>query len=240
MQRANKGKRGNAMKPDEKIASLEARIEQLSNQLGIVEDVLAIRNLQHTYGYFIDKCLYEEAVDLFSERGETYFLGGVFKGKAGIRRLYCGRLGRKFAGGRNGPTRGLLLEHLTMQDVIDVAPDRLSAMGRFRCFMKGGSHESVPQIEEPFWEGGVYENTYLKEDGVWKIGVLNYNVLFYAPYEKGWGHSKPGYAVPAFSKTYPEDPLGPDELTSRRASFWPETDVVPFHYLHPVTGQPIK
>jgi SnoaL-like domain len=228
------------MTAEDRIQALEKRIGDLTDQLGMVQDELAIRKLQHTYGYFIDKCMYEEVVDLFSERGETYFLGGVFKGKSGVRRLYCGRLGAKFADGKNGPTRGLLLEHLTMQDVIDVAPDRLSARGRFRCFMQGGSHESVPKIEEPFWEGGVYENTYLREGGIWKIGVLNYNVLFYAPHDKGWGRVQPGYAVPAFSKTYPDDPLGPDELTTRRAKFWPETDLVPFHYPHPVTGQPIK
>jgi SnoaL-like domain len=228
------------MTADEKIQALEKRLDELTDQLGRVQDELAIRRLQHAYGYLIDKCLYEEAVNLFSDRGETYFLGGIFRGKAGVRRLYCGRLGAKFAGSKNGPTRGLLLDHLTLQDVITVAPDRLSAKGRFRCFMQGGSHESVPKIEEPFWEGGVYENTYLKEDGVWKIGVLNYNVLFYAPYEQGWGRVKPGYAVPAFSRTYPEDPNGPDELISRPTSFWPETDVVPFHYRHPVTGQPIK
>ena len=228
------------MSVEERIRALERRVDDLADRLGRAEDELAIRRLQHTYGYFIDKCMYEEAVDLFSDRGETYFLGGVFQGKAGVRRLYCGRLGAKFAANKKGPTRGLLLDHLTLQDVITVAPDRLSAKGRFRCFMQGGSHESAPKIEEPFWEGGVYENTYLKEDGVWKIGVLNYNVLFYAPYDKGWGRVKPGYAVPAFSQTYPEDPNGPDQLTSRRASFWPETDVVPFHYPHPVTGQPIK
>lgn len=228
------------MTAEDKTRALEQRIDDLTARLGMVEDELAIRRLQHTYGYFIDKCLYEEAVNLFSDRGETYFLGGVFKGRAGVRRLYAGRLGQKFAGGKNGPTHGLLLDHLTMQDVIHVAPDRLSAKGRFRCFMQGGSHESVAKIEEPFWEGGVYENTYLREDGVWKIGVLNYNVLFYAPYDKGWGRVKPGYAVPAFSTTFPEDPLGPDELNSRKANFWPATNVVPFHYPHPVTGEPLN
>jgi hypothetical protein len=228
------------MTAEDRIQALEKRVVELTNNLAIVEDELAIRKLQHTYAYFIDKCMYDEAVDLFSDRGETYFLGGVFKGKAGVGRLYRGRLGAKFAAGKNGPTRGLLLEHLTLQDVIHVAPDRQSAKARFRCFMQGGSHESAPKIEEPFWEGGVYENTYLREDGVWKIGVLNYNVLFYAPYDQGWGRVKAGYAVPAFSATFPQDPLGPDELTLKHASFWPETGVVPFHYPHPVTGEPIK
>jgi SnoaL-like domain len=225
---------------DEKLQALEKRVNELENRLGRAEDELAIRRLQHAYGYFMDKCKYEEVVDLFSGRGETYFLGGIFRGKAGVRRLYCGRLGARFAEGNNGPVRGLLLDHLLMQDVITVAPDRLSARARYRCFMQGGSHESVPEIFPAFWEAGVYENTYLKEDGVWKIGVLNYNVFFYAPYEQGWGKVKPGYAVPPFSKTFPEDPNGPDELMSRRASFWPENELVSYHYVHPVTGKPIQ
>jgi SnoaL-like domain len=225
---------------DEKLQALEKRVNELENRLGRAEDELAIRRLQHAYGYFMDKCKYEEVVDLFSGRGETYFLGGIFRGKAGVRRLYCGRLGARFAEGNNGPVRGLLLDHLLMQDVITVAPDRLSARARYRCFMQGGSHESVPEIFPAFWEAGVYENTYFKEDGVWKIGVLNYNVFFYAPYEQGWGKVKPGYAVPPFSKTFPEDPNGPDELMSRRASFWPENELVSYHYVHPVTGKPIQ
>lgn len=228
------------MTADDKLQALEMRVDELTNKLGTVQDELAIRKLQHTYGYFIDKCLYDEAVDLFSERGETYFLGGVFKGKAGVRRLYGGILRNKFSPGKNGPSRGLMLDHLTLQDVIDVAPDRLSAKARFRCFMQGGSHESVTQIFPAFWEGGVYENTYLKEDGVWKIGVLNYNVFYYAPYEQGWGKVKAGYAVPTYSMTFPQDPLGPDELTTKQTSIWPETSVLPFHYPHPVTGNPIQ
>jgi hypothetical protein len=225
---------------DEKLQALEKRVSELENRLGLAEDELAIRRLQHAYGYFMDKCKYEEVVDLFSERGETYFLGGVFKSKAGVRRLYCGRLGARFAAGKNGPVRGLLLDHLLLQDVITVAPDRMSAKARYRCFMQGGSHESVPEIFPAFWEAGVYENTYLKEDGVWKIGVLNYNVFFYAPYEQGWGKVRPGYAVPPFSETFPDDPNGPDELIARRTSFWPENELVPYHYLHPVTGKPIQ
>jgi hypothetical protein len=228
------------MTAEENFRALEKRVDELADRLGRAEDELAIRRLQRAYGYFMDKCMYEEVVALFSERGETYFLGGVFKGKAGVRRLYCGRLGARFGQGRNGPQRGLLLDHLTMQDVITIAPDRMSAKGRFRCFMQGGSHQSVPEIFPAFWEAGVYENTYLKEDGLWKIGVLNYNVFFYAPYETGWGRTKPGYAVPAFSKTYPEEPNGPDELIPHRASLWPENELVPFHYVHPVTRQPIK
>jgi hypothetical protein len=40
-------------------------------------------------------------------------------------------------------------------------------------------------------------------------------------------------------KLYPEDPLGPDALIDPQPRLWPATDVVPFHYPHPVTGKPI-
>ena len=46
----------------------------------------AVRRLQHAYGYYLDKCLYDEVVDLFSDSGEVRFMGGIFKGKAGVRR----------------------------------------------------------------------------------------------------------------------------------------------------------
>ena len=41
-------------------------------------------------------------------------------------------------------------------------------------------------------------------------------------------------------KLYPEDPLGPDAFIEPRPRLWPATDIVPFHYVHPVTGKPIK
>ena len=227
------------MADDEQLAKLRREITTLRHELGVVQDVLAIRTLQHTYGYFIDKCLYDEVVELFAEDSETRFLGGIFRGQAGARRLYGGVFRNKFAEGRNGPARGQLLEHLTLQDVIDVAADRGSARGRFRCFMQGGSHDSARDQMPQFWEGGVYENTYVREQGVWKIKALHYNPLFNCSFEQGWAHTAPGYAVPLYSVTYPQDPLGPDLLTHEPPSIWPDTTVVPFHYLHPATGRRI-
>src|SRR3974390_3410566 len=75
-----------------RIAALEAKVEALGRELGLLQDEKAIRALQHTYGYFMDKGLYDEVVDLFAEDGELRFMGGIFKGHAGLRRLYCERL----------------------------------------------------------------------------------------------------------------------------------------------------
>ena len=107
----------------------EERIAELEHRLGIVEDELAIRRLQHAYGYYLDKCYYDEVVDLFDEDGEVIFIGGVYKGRAGAARLYTGRFRSRFADGHNGPEFGRLLEHPMLQDFISVAPDRQTASG---------------------------------------------------------------------------------------------------------------
>jgi carotenoid cleavage dioxygenase len=218
-------------------------VKDLQHQVGVLQDVHAIRRLQHAYGYFIDKCLYDETVDCFSDSGEVWFMGGKFKGKAGIRRLYCDRFRERFTGGINGPVPGFLLDHPQLQDIIDVAPDRQSALGRARSFMQAGRHidhaDSSREgwLPRQWWEGGIYENTYVREDGVWKLKILNYRPVWHAEFETGWARTKPNY-VPFFSKTFPEDPKGPDELiTDPKPVLWPETDVVPFHYPHPVTGK---
>jgi hypothetical protein len=228
------------MSSSDEPLSLARQLAQLSNEVGILSDVHAIRRLQHAYGYYLDKCLYDEVVDLFSGKGDVRFMGGVFKAKAGLRRLYCDRFRKSFTSGHNGPVYGFLLDHLQLQDIVDVAPDRSTACGRFRCFMQAGSHESkqsfAPGMPSQWWEGGIYENVFIRENGVWKIKVLNYRAVYHGLYDKGWAHT-PANFVPSFSTVYPTDPLGPDELTEPKPALWPDTDVVAFHYVHPVTGK---
>jgi hypothetical protein len=76
------------------IAALTARIEKLEHELAIQQDIHQIRRIQYTYGYFIDKSQYNEVVDLFANDGDVWFLGGIYKGIAGVRRLYIERFRR--------------------------------------------------------------------------------------------------------------------------------------------------
>ncbi len=213
----------------------------------LLEDANAIRKLHHAYGYYIDKCLYEDVVNLFADDGEVWFSGGVYKGKnKGVRRLYVGGFLQGFTGGKPGPIHGFLLDHLQMQDIVDVAPDGMTAKARFRCFMQAGSHitsksgaAAVEAGREPtqWWEGGIYENTYVKEDGVWKIKLLNYYPLWHADFKTGWSYTRENY-VPLTPRLYPENPTGPDALMEPTPILWPDTITVPFHYMNPVTGKP--
>jgi hypothetical protein len=224
---------------EERLQAMEKQMEQMAAQLGTLEDAQAIRRLQHAYGYYMDKCLYQEVIDLFAEDGEVHFGNGIYRGKDGQRRLYMELFRKRFTGGTEGPVYGFLLDHLQLQDIVDVAPDRRTARARMRCFMQAGSHDAkkdaVAGVPRQWWEGGIYENTYAKgDDGLWRIKVLAYHVVYQGTYEEGWAHWKT--TDPAL-KTFPDNPVGPDEISVQPLPAWPDTTVVPFHYPHPVTGK---
>ena len=233
------------MSNDKELDRLKKRVDALEHELGIQRDIHDIRRLQYAYGYFIDKCMYDETVDLFADDGEVWFMNGIFKGRAGVKRLYIDRFRANFTGNRNGPVPGFLLDHPQLQAIIDVAPDGKTAKVRARSTMQAGRHKDFSDPDRfgwkarQWWEGGIYENRYVKENGVWKIKVLNYRPFWHADFETGWANSPARY-VPPFEKTFPEDPLGPDELMTESRELWPNTDVVPFHYVHPVTGKAIE
>jgi len=181
---------------------------------------------------------------MYADHPDAYveFLGSRYRGKAGIKRLYNGRFQSTFVKGRNGPVHGFLLDHIMMQDIVDVDPSGTHAWCRMRALMQAGTHKSVrdthPRGHVQWWEGGLYENEYIKENGVWKLFRYRYFPFWHAEFEAGWSLTKENY-VPWPTKTYPEDPWGPDEIIEQKM-LWPDTRVVPFHYPHPVTGKRVE
>lgn len=225
---------------DTTLETLRAEVAALRNSVTRLDDIHAVRTLHFKYGYYIDMCLYEQAADLFAEDGTMTILNGIWRGKASVRRCYTQWMSGLFTQGVNGPVYGFLLDHFMAQDIVDIADNGLTARGRFRCLMQAGSHRTkeskVPPFDGQMWEGGIHENVYVKDGGTWKIKALNYNMLWQADYAEGWAHSVE--RLPALERTFPEDPLGPDELVTGSPMRWPHTRVVPFHYPHPVTGVP--
>ncbi|MBC2777091.1 nuclear transport factor 2 family protein [Parasphingopyxis marina] len=230
------------MSDDRAIEELRAEMQALRKDVTRLKDIHDVRTLHFKYGYYIDMMLYDEAVDLFADDGIVYFLNGIYRGRESVSRVYQQWFRDMFIGDRthNGPIYGFLLDHFISQDIVDISEDGKTARGRFRCIMQAGSHDTKEKPVRPMpdqcWEGGIHENVYVKEGGVWKIKELNYNMLWQADYDKGWAHDS--VHLPPIEKTYPEDPFGPDELFDYTPTFWPHTRVVPFHYPHPVTGEP--
>jgi SnoaL-like domain len=222
---------------DAAVEELRAELDELRRAVTRLNDIHSVRTLHFKYGYYIDMCLYDEAVDLFADDCVFYLLNGIWRGRESIRRCYAGWFREMFTQGVNGPIYGFLLDHVMSQDIVDTADDGLTARGRFRCLMQAGSHETkqpkVPPFDGQMWEGGISENVYIKEDGIWKIKENNYNMLWQTDFTTGWAHGVT--RVEPLVRTYPEDPFGPDELGPVH-KMWPHTRVVPFHYPHPVTG----
>lgn len=88
------------------VAALKAELESVKAAAYEAVDCHHVRKLQHIYGYYLDKCLYEQVVDLFHEDCTVIFHGGIFKGKEGAKRLFIDRFRNAFTNGRNGPVHG--------------------------------------------------------------------------------------------------------------------------------------
>ena len=136
--------------------------------------------------------------------------------------MYVDRLAQGAAGDSSGPVHGFLLDQTREQDQIEVAPDRRTARARFHCFVHTRarlvSRCSLMEMARlqgqgtaQWWEGGVYENAYLRNGGAWKIWRLDYRPVWQPDYALGWSQARPADLAP-FSKAYPDDPAGPDAL----------------------------
>lgn len=209
-----------------RVAAARARLGAIHQRAARVADVNAIQNLQGSYGYYADKMLWDEVVDLFADDA-TLEIGpsGVYAGKESIRRYLL-----SLSGGKQGPLEGVLFDHYQLQPIITVADDGLTAKGRWRLFLMTGESGSGSGGN---WGEGVYENEYVNQDGVWKISKLHWFATFVAPYEGGWLNADP--------KAIEEYALGrgvmPDRPPSVEYAPYPGVFVPPFHYANPVTGE---
>ena len=203
------------------IESLAARAAVLAQEIGLLEDENAIENLQRIYGFYTDKQLWSEAAALFAEDGTIEIGGsGVYAGRDRVRR-YLSSLGPE------GPADGRLFDQMQLQPVVHVAPDGRTARARWHMF----AQEAVSG-EYARWGLGVYENEYIKEDGVWQIRNLRQYSTMYTPYEEGWGKA-------ALPLNTPLAELPPDRPPAVSYGAYPSVFVAPFHYENPVTGQPV-
>ena len=212
--------------PAARVATLRMRLANVTTRTTRVDDINRIENLQGSYGYYTDKMLWDEVVDLFADGG-TLEIGpsGVYVGKDSIRKYLL-----SLSGGKQGPLPGVLNDHFEEQPIVTVAPDGQSAKGRWRLMLMTGVSDSGSGGN---WGEGVYENEYVKQGGVWKISRLHWYANFVAPYEGGW--------LNADKKAVDEYAIGkgvmPDLPQSESYAPYPGVFVPPFHYKNPVSGQ---
>ncbi len=131
----------------------------------------------------MDRGLWGEVADLFADDGTLEVgIDGVYAGKARIREYL-----KRLHGNQEGLIYGQLNEWITLQPAVFVARDGRTATARWRDQGMLGQYKKHAE-----WRDGVYENTYVKQDGVWKLKSLHLYVTFTVPYEKGWGATQAG------------------------------------------------
>jgi hypothetical protein len=206
----------------ERLSRAYAKMQSIQVRATRVDDVNQLRNLQGMYGYYFDKALWDEVVDLFADEGSMELgLNGVYAGKESIRKyLYS------LTGGKPGLRHGELNNHFQLSPLITLAADGQSAKARWRALIQTGTFGAGSGGD---WGEGIYENEYVRENGVWKISKLHFYVKFYAPYEGGWTKAPADSAL-----RYGKSKVRPDRQVSVKYRPYPAHFVAPFHYEHPV------
>ncbi len=119
---------------------------------------------------------------------------------------------------------GRLYDNMQLQPIVHVSADGTTARARWHLFAQlaqaGRFHE---------WGVGVYENEYVRRNGVWMIRRLGLHPTFYSPYEAGWARS-----VAAYSRFEPA--LTPDRPAAALSSV---PAAAPYDEPNPVTGRPV-
>jgi hypothetical protein len=198
-------------------------ITQLSRRVRQLSDETQVQNLQHSYGYYLDRKMWDDIADLFTEDGTLEVAQrGEYKGKSRIRRALEAFYGPF-------PLRkGELFDHINLATVVTVAPDGRSSGARTSQLSMLGLNWEYAQ-----WEIGTYENEFVKEDGAWKIKAIRYYPRMTSDYDKGWAvDAKP---APGESQDFP-----PDRPSMPACTSYPGICYVAFHYVNPGTGRPVR
>jgi hypothetical protein len=222
------------------IQELQSRLLDMEKELQKLKDIEAIRRLQHIYGFYLTTFMNEEMISLFSDSPESSleFPEGTFLSKKGVQ-LAFGHSNKEM-------NPEFMHQLMQLQGVIDVAHDGKTAKGRWWGFgaMAMPEAESVKErsADNRVTQAmvcGVYENEYIKEEGIWKFWKIKWVPFYSFSPENGW--VKPERLAKkellADGQTRFPDWWNPD-LPGKGIDFsYPSGYILPFHFKHPVTGK---
>ena len=231
------------------VAALATRVAALAVRAQRLSDEIEVTNLQHAYGYYVDRKMWDDVADLFAADGTMEIgLQGVYVGPKSIRRG-LNAVGAPAAGTPpQGPSVAFLAEgeindHIQLQTIVTVMPDGRTArargteLGMLGPPSSGGSgaastpSSGVAASRLALWTQSIYENEFVKQSGVWKFKAMHVYPRFIVDAEQGW--AKDAQPAPGPSRAFP-----PDRPPTESYEIYPRFHLVPFHFDHPVTGRP--
>jgi hypothetical protein len=152
-------------------------LDALEQRIARLNDEDRVRNLQHAYGYYVDRRMWDDVVDLFATDGVIEIVGvGTFKGPEGVRRA-MERMGPA------GLTHGVLNDHPIFDAIVKVQPGGAEAISRGLELGQVGEADKGTQ----HWEFNVFRNRFVKEGGTWKFREMRIQPVVKAGHAEGWG-----------------------------------------------------
>ncbi len=202
--------------------ALARALEGLERRVRRLHAIAQIENLIGAYGYYLDKQRWDDFAALFAEDATLEISQrGVYAGRASIRRAL-----ELF--GPEGVEPHHLHNHQQLQPLIHVSSDGRRAWARSRAFGQLGVYQGGG-----IWHGAVYENEFVLERGLWRFKSDHAYTTYFAHYDRGWmSGARPTAKV--------SEKIPPDRPPSVAYESFPEIYIPPFHYAHPVTGQPVR
>ena len=168
---------------------------QLAKRIARLNDEDAIRNLQNSYGYYVDRHMWDDVVDLFGANASASVGAASYSGVTGVRR-FLERMGPA------GLTMGVLNDRPIFDTIVQVADSGVEAVARgFEIAMVGDVTAKTAS-----WEFNLFRNVFAKDavDGLWKFKEIHLSPLSVANYSAGWGQGSLApqvAAAPAFLNT---------------------------------------
>ena len=161
-----------------------ASLSELEQRIDLLNQEDAVRNLQNAYGYYVDRKMWTDVTDLFTDDAVVEIAGaGNFTGKEGARRAME-------LMGPEGLTHGQLNDRPLFGTMVEVLPGGTEAVSRgLELGMIGEADKGTAS-----WEFTIFRNRFVKDQGLWKIKELHLYPLVKADYGPGWG--KGGIARP--------------------------------------------
>lgn len=158
-----------AAAPKDDIGRLEA-------ELAFVRGFREIKRLQHGWAQLAEAGQWDEMAKLMTRDGAVEDMAGTASGRDDIAAHW-----RKTMGAGGAPVADRLNVRLFLSPVITIAPDGLSAKGRWHEVAMIGQFGHSAE-----WSGGISVIDYAVEDGAWRIARIRRHPQFAGPYEKGW------------------------------------------------------
>ncbi len=158
------------------------QVARLAQEVERAESLRAVKRLTMVYGQYAQAGMWREMAGLFSTSGEMVHGDNRASGVNGIHQLIRNTYGE----GQEGLPNAAFNTRLLSTPVVILSADGMRATARYHDFGIDGRYGG-----KATWSGGIQENKYVKEGGVWKFATLHYNAIFGGSYEDGWRSLKP-------------------------------------------------